>query len=101
MKSATRLQSNWESSAPLKIAFFYPADRDACLRCGKNLKGTNISLRSDLPKAIRIERDILASRAHNMKKTGEVTHTKVREKGISMWLEVKYPNEDKWVTIDC
>ena len=99
IKSATRLQSNGEASAPLKICFFNPHHRDACLRNGKNLNGTNFSIRSDLPKAVHVERAILASKAYNLKQNHEVTDTNIREKGISVWLEVKYPKEDKWVKL--
>ena len=75
IKYAMRLQGNGESPAPLKIAFFYPQYKDACLRNGRNLKGTNLSLRTDLPKAMRVDRAILASKAYNMKKNGEVQPT--------------------------
>ena len=95
-----RLQNNGESPAPLKIALFYPEDKESCLRHGRNLKGTNLSLRNDLPKAMRVDRAILATKAYNMKKNGEVKHTRIRIKGISVWLEVKVTDKDDWVTVE-
>ena len=99
IKYAMRLQSTGDSPAPLKIAFFYPEDKEACLKNGRNLKGTNLSLRTDLPKAMRVDRAILATKAYNMKKNGEVKHTRIRLKGISVWLEAKVTDNDDWKTI--
>ena len=88
LKSCVRLQGKGKGPLPLRISFALPEDRDKVLRAGPELKGTKISIRTDLPKALRIERAKLASKGYGMKKRGEVIKTRVREKGISLWLEV-------------
>ena len=78
LKAVTQLQSNGEGPAPIRICYFYSKDRDKCLRAGVNLKGTNIAIRTDLPKAIRIKRAKLASEVYRMKKRD----AKLREKRV-------------------
>ena len=99
LKAAMRLQGNGKGPLPLKLCFMWPKDRDTCLRAGYNLKGTNLSLRTDLPKSMRIKRAKLATKAYGMKKRGEVVATKIREKGITICLEVKDNEGDKWRTV--
>ena len=54
-----------------------------------NSKGTKQLLRTDLPNPARIERAKLAAKGHTLKANGTVVDTRLREKAISVWLEVK------------
>ena len=96
LKSCIRLQGHGKGPLPLRMTFFWPEDKDKCLKAGHNLRNTKLSLRTDLPKLMRIERAKLASKAYGMKKRGEAKHTKIREKGISLWLEIKKNDGEKW-----
>ena len=96
LKSCIRLQGNGKGPLPLRISFSLPEDRDRVLRAGPELRDTKISLRTDLPKSMRIERAKLASKGYGMKKRGEVFKTRVREKGIDLWLEVIENEGDRW-----
>ena len=99
LKAANRLQGNGKSPLPLKISFMWPEERDKCLRAGFNLKGSKLSLRTDLPKAMRVERAKLANQGYEMMKRGEVFAKKIKEKGISVYLLVKDNEGDNWRTI--
>ena len=100
LKSCIRLQGNGKSPLPLRMTFFWPEDKDMCLRAGHNLRNTKLSLRTDSPKSMRVERAKLASKAYGMKKRGEAKHTKIREKGISLWLEIKKKDGEKWSPVE-
>ena len=99
IKSCIRLQGNGKSPLPLRMTFFWPEDKDKCLRAGYNLKNTKLSIRTDLPKSMRVERAKLASKAYNLKKNGEAKHTKIKEKGISLWLVIKKNDGDNWAPV--
>ena len=99
LKAAMRLQGNGKGPLPIRITFMWPKDRDTCLRAGPSLKGTNLSLRTDLPRAMRVERAKLASDGYARKKRGEVIKTRIREKGITLWLEVNEKEGEKWKPI--
>ena len=98
IKSAARLQGNGKGPAPLRITFVRSDERDTCLRAGPKLKGTNKSLRTDLPKTVRVARAKLAAKGKTLKAEGKVIHTRVREKAISVWLEVKVTEASDWKT---
>ena len=99
LKAVTRLQSNGEGPAPIRICYFYSKDRDKCLRAGVNLKGTNMAIRTDLPKAIRIKRAKLAtSEVYRMKKRDDIFNAKLRERGIMVWIEYKTSEKGDWIT---
>ena len=68
-------------------------------KAGYNLKNTKLSIRTDLPKSMRVERAKLASKAYNLKKNGEAKHTKIKEKGISLWLVIKKNDGDNWAPV--
>ena len=93
LKAAMRLQGNGKGPLPIRITFMWPKDRDTCL------KGTNLSLRTDLPRSMRVERAKLASDGYARKKRGEVIKTRIREKGITLWLEVIENEGEKWKPI--
>ena len=98
IKSASRLQGNGNGPSPLRITFNRADERDTCLRQGPKLKGTKQALRTDLPKSVRIERAKLAAKGHDLKKRGVVHNTKLRERAINVWLEVKKTAESDWTT---
>ena len=98
IKSAARLQGNGKGPPPLRITFLKADERDTCLRQGPKLKGTKESLRTDLPKSVRIKRAKLAATGHTLKANGTVVHTRLREKAINVWLEVKKTEESDWKT---
>ena len=94
-----RLQGNGKGPHPLKLSFMWPRDRDTCLKAGFNLKGTNLSFRTDLPRSMPIKTAMLASDGYGVKKRGAVVATKIRVKGISIYLDVKDKEGDKWRTL--
>ena len=100
LKAAIRLQGSGEGPTPIRISFFYPSERDKCLRAGPNLKGTNMSIRTDLPRTLRVKRAGLANKGYRMKKDGECKLTRMREKGIDIWLDVKRTTSGDWERVD-
>ena len=98
IKSAMELQGTGDGPVPLRMSFMYTQDTELCLQAGPGLKGTVVFLGSDLPKAVRVVRAILASKGYLMKQNGEDFSTQIREKAINVWLEVKYIEKGEWTT---
>ena len=59
-----------------------------------------MSIRTDLPRSLRVKRAELASKGYKMKKDGECKFTRMREKGIDIWLDVKRTSDGDWERID-
>ena len=55
-----------------------------------------MSIRTDLPKSIRVERAKLAHDVYLMKKRKDFFDVRLREKAISVWIEVKVNEKDEW-----
>ena len=96
IKSTITLQSNGSGPPPVRISFFYPNERDKVLPAGTNLKGSDMSIRTDLPKPLRIQKAKLAKEGYEMKKRGSANFTSLREKGIDILLIYRNRTDSKW-----
>ena len=79
IKSAMGLRGTGDGLVPLRMSFMYTQDTDLCLQAGPGLKGTVFFLRSDLPKAVRMDRAILASKGYLETKWRSLFHPNTRK----------------------
>lgn len=77
------------------VRFVRLRDKDLVLRSLVKLKGKNknVSVRSDLPKELRILRSELAKNVATLRRSGEVV--RLRERGKELWIEEK--KDGAWV----
>ena len=79
------------------VKFLCMSHRDAILDAAsyKNLKGSGISIRTDLPLVLKRKRDELATIAYKLRRDEKV-QTIIRERPNRVWLETRRNASDKW-----
>ena len=75
------------------------ADRDMVLSQSFKLAGTRRRIVTDLPVSMKKERNRLAKEAFKIRK-GEKLQTRIREKGLSVFLQVRRDENDSWAKRD-
>ena len=61
------------------------------------LAGSRRRTLPDLPVAMKKERGRLAKEAYRIRKKNEKLHTRIRDKGLEKYLEVRKEKTDSWV----
>jgi hypothetical protein len=95
IRNAHRLQKRMEGPATIVIVFLYWSEREAFLRAGPNLRGTRMSVRTDLPPELKQLRGRLASAAYDIRQNEKI-HARIREKGPDVWIETRRDSSSPW-----
>ena len=90
---------NHDGPPPVIMAFVLQAQRNRVLANAKNLKGTNLSLKSDLPKQLNTLRGTMLNQKTTLNGLGH--ECRVVERGYFPQLQIKRVNgaDFKWETI--
>ena len=80
---------------PIILRFSSYADRDLVLSCAYKLAGSRRRIVTDLPVMMKKERNRLAKEAYEIRK-GELLQTRIREKGLSVYLQVRKDENVSW-----
>ena len=84
---------------PVIIRFSSWDDRELVLSHAKNLLNTGKRILTDRPTKMKIERNRIANIAYQIRK-GEELQTRIKDKGLDLYLEVRKNKTDKWVRRD-
>jgi hypothetical protein len=95
IRNAHRLQKRDDNTTPIIVVFLYWAERDAFFRAGKNLKGTKMSVRTDLPPELKRKRGALAHQAFEIRRDEKI-HARVAERGADIYIETRNDSSDRW-----
>lgn len=87
---------NVEGPKPIILRFAHYGDREIVLSNAYKLAGTKRRILSDLPVAMKKERRRLAKEAFHIRKS-ERLQTRIKEKGLNVYLEVRKESADQWV----
>ena len=81
---------------PVLIKFCSFEDREIVLSNTYKLAGIRRRILTDLPVVMKRERGRLAKQAYKIRQD-EKLQTRIKEKGLSVWLEVRKDGTDNWV----
>ena len=84
---------------PVILRFSSFDDRELVLSHAKNLLNTGKRILVDLPTKMKIERNRIANIAYKVRKEEEM-HTRIKDKGLDLYLEVRKDRNQKWVRRD-
>lgn len=93
------LKEGSEGPRPIIIRFCSYQDRELVLSQAYKLAGSRRRILSDLPVEMKKERGRLAKVAYNVRQN-EKFQTRIRDKGLSVFLEVRKDRDDMWVKRD-
>jgi hypothetical protein len=60
------------------------------------LKASVIVIFTDLPPELNLRRSEVLTKSREMKAKGEITSSRVRQKGTDIWLEIKGSSSSSW-----
>ena len=86
---------NQEGPRPLIIRFASYADRELVLANSYKLAGSRRRILPDLPVIMKKERSRLAREAYTIRKN-ENMQTRIRDRGLEVYLEVRKESTDRW-----
>lgn len=81
---------------PIILRFTSWDDRELVLSHANHLVNTRKRILTDLPVAMKLERDRIAKASYKIRKE-ESLQTRIRDKGLDVYLEVRKDKKDKWV----
>ena len=84
---------------PVILRFSSFDDRELVLAHAKNLLNTGKRILTDLPTKMKIERNRIANIAYQIRK-GEELQTRIKDKGLDLYLEVRKNKGATWVRRD-
>ena len=84
---------------PVILRFSSFDDRELVLSHAKNLLNTGKRILVDLPTKMKIERNRIANIAYKVRKEEEL-QTRIKDKGLDLYLEVRKDRNQKWVRRD-
>lgn len=91
-----RVPSRGKGPKPIILRFLSYQDRELVLSNAKLLAGSKRRILVDLPNSMKIERNRLAKEAYYIRKK-ELLQTRIKDKGLDVYLEVRKKSTDKWV----
>ena len=91
-----RVPSRGKGPRPIILRFLSYQDRELVLNNAKLLAGSKRRILVDLPTSMKIERDRLAKEAFHIRKKEDM-QTRIKDKGLDVYLEVRKKSTDKWV----
>ena len=91
---------NAEGPKPIILRFVHYRDIEIVLSNAYKLAGTKRSFLSDHPVSMKIERRRLATEAFHIRQN-EKLQTRIKEKGLTVCLEVRKDRADVWVKGQC
>lgn len=86
---------NPSSPDPIIVKFCKMNERDLVLHAARNLKKSDITVRTDLPREWKQERGKLASTAYHLRKDKHI-QTAIRESAKGVWLECRKDKDHPW-----
>lgn len=96
---AHRIPSRGIGPKPLILKFINYQERELVLSHSKNLAGSKKRILTDLPEQMKKERNRLAKIAYEIRKT-EQCQTRIKDRGLDLYLEVRKNSTEKWVKRD-
>ena len=97
--NAHRLASEYgDGPRPVIMRFTSYEERELVLANAHKLAGSKRRILPDLPVVMKKERGRLAKEAYQIRKT-EKLHTRIRDKGLEVYLEVRKEKTDSWVKL--
>ena len=93
---AHRVPSRGKGPKPIILRCTSFADRELILSKAKNLLGSKRTILVDLPEPMKKERNRLAKIAYDIRKS-ELVHTRIKETGLDLYLEVRKDENHSWV----
>ena len=95
--NAHRLASEYsDGPRPIIMRFTSFEERELVLANAHKLAGSRRRILPDLPVVMKKERGRLAKEAYQIRKN-EKLHTRIRDKGLEVYLEVRKEKTDSWV----
>ena len=91
-----RVPSHGKGPKPIILRCTSFADRELILSKAKNLLGLKRRILVDLPEPMKKERNRLAKIAYNIRKS-ELVHTRIKDKGLDLYFEVRKDENHSWV----
>lgn len=88
-----------EGPKPIILRFASFGDRDLVLSLAYKLAGSKRRILADIPVFMKKERGRLAKEAYNIRHNEEM-QTRIRDRGLTVFLEVRKKTEDPWVKRD-
>lgn len=86
---------NFNGPKPIIMRFSAYEDRELVMSHAYKLAGTGIKVLTDLPVTMKKERGRLAKQAYDIRQK-EKLKTRIREKGLTLVLEVRRDGSDRW-----
>ena len=87
---------NQQGPRPIILRFAHYGDRELVLSRAYKLGGSKRRILSDLPVVMKKERRRLAKQAFTIRKDEEL-QTRIKDKGLDVFLEVRKESTDSWV----
>ena len=87
---------NQQGPRPIILRFAHYGDRELVLSRAYKLEGSKRRILSDLPVVMKKERRRLAKQAFTIRKDEEL-QTRIKDKGLDVFLEVRKKSTDSWV----
>lgn len=94
-----RMPSKSPGPKPVILRFCQYQDRDLVLSKSYKLAGSKRRIISDLPVIMKAERARLAKIAYKIRKD-EKLKTRIKDKGLDVYLEVRKDDKDQWIRRD-
>lgn len=91
-----RLPSRGQGPKPIILRFISYEDRELVLSNARKLVGSRRRILVDLPEPMKIERNRLAKRAYDFRKKDQL-QTRIRDKGLEVYIETRKLSTDSWV----
>ena len=100
--SSSNITSRKTSVRPAPVFISLDTDHSiqAILSEVNKLKGSGIRICTDLPPKLNFLRNELLSKGKDMRDSGSVHLTRIKQKGSKLWLECKKSPSSQWVKID-
>ena len=92
-------KSKQKQVKPLLVSLGSENEIQAIMSNVGKLKASGIVICTDLPPELNIRRSELLAKAREMKMKGEITSSRVRQKGIDIWLEIKGSASSSWSSV--
>ena len=91
-----RLPSRGQGPKPIILMFISYEDQELVLSNVRKLVGSRRRILVDLPEPMKIERNRLAKRAYDFRKKDQL-QTRIRDKGLEVYIETRKLSTDSWV----
>jgi hypothetical protein len=95
IRNAHRLQKRDPGPTPIIVVFLLWEERNSFLKSAKNLAGTKMSVRTDLPPILKQKRGELASKAYEIRRDENI-QARIQERGVDIYIETRRNSAESW-----